>query len=287
MGIYGQDWSSYQSASPSVDGLDFVFTKITEGLTYTAPSWVTQRDTVKQHGLVWGAYHYPHMANDPVSEADRFLGKVNWQPGDVVVLDWEGYDPANQGVSHSRMLQYRDVWLRHVKSKLPHNPVGMYCNVDYWRNIDTTSNCGDFLWIATGGRPAGDPGISYPWLFHQYSGASTDKNYCHLASRQALKDWTLSFQGTQPKPVPQPQPKPVPQPKPPEVPDMDANQAKQLADIHAAVVDKSITSQVDGTKHSLGEHTAATNAASFATRKDVDEIKATLDKILKALGSLS
>lgn len=275
MGIYGQDWSSYQSGTPSVAGLSFIFTKITEGLTYTSPVWVSQRDDAKSHGLVWGGYHYPHMANDPVTEADRFLGKVKWEPGDIICLDWEGYDPANANVSHARMVQYRDTWLKYVKSKMPHNPVGMYCNTDYWRNVDTTSNCGDFLWIATAGRPAGDPGVSYPWLFHQYGASGVDRDYCHLASLAALKEWTLSFQ-----------PQHVPPPKPPEVPDMDATQAQQLADVHKAVVEASIKSQSNGAMHTLGEHTAATNEASLVTRKEVEEIKATLDKILKALGSL-
>jgi hypothetical protein len=194
MGIKGQDWASYQSTTPDLTGLDFAFTKVTEGLSYVSAKWAAQRDHAKKAGLVWGAYHYPHMANDPIKEADYFLKQVAWQPGDIIVLDWEGYDAANKGVSNARKLQYRDAWLKYVKGKMPHNPVGMYCNTEYWLNIDKSSNCGDFLWIATGGKDAGHPGIQSNWMFHQYSTAGgVDHDYCPLPSRQALKDWALSF----------------------------------------------------------------------------------------------
>lgn len=98
MGIYGQDWASYQVNEPDVAGLDFAFVKIAEGLGYINPKWRRQRDHAKRNGLVWGGYYYPHMANSPTVEADYFLGQVAWQPGDLIVLDWEGYDDANQGV---------------------------------------------------------------------------------------------------------------------------------------------------------------------------------------------
>lgn len=188
--IQGQDWSGYQAEAPNVTGLDFAFVKITEGLSYVNPRWVKQRDQAKKHGLVWGAYHYPHMGNDPVKEADYFLRQVSWADGDVIVLDWEGYDQANKGVSNARKLAYRDAWLKYVKGKMPKHRVGMYCNTDYWLNLDKTSNCGDFLWIATGGKKAGDPGIKSKWLFHQYSTAGgIDHDVANFATRAALAAW--------------------------------------------------------------------------------------------------
>ncbi|SHL76105.1 glycoside hydrolase family 25 protein [Streptomyces yunnanensis] len=191
MGIYGQDWSSYQPSTPDTSGLAFAFVKVTEGLNYVNPRWVAQRDHAKAAGLVWGAYHYPHMGNSVQAEADYFLSQVSWKPGDLVVLDWEGYDAANAGVSRGTQAAYKDAWLKYVKSKLPNNRVGMYCNTDYWRNVDTTSYYGDFLWIATAGRAAGDPGIQADWLFHQYSDSGVDRDYCHLSSLADLKAWAL------------------------------------------------------------------------------------------------
>lgn len=208
MGIPGQDWSSYQSAAPDTWGLSFAFVKVTEGSSYVNPNWTAQRDHAKAGGLVWGGYHYPHMGNSVQVEADFFLSRVAWQPGDMVCLDWEGYDAANSGVSSAARVAYKDAWLAYVKSKLPHNPVGMYCNVDYWNNVDTSGHYGDFLWIATAGRAAGDPGISAPWLFHQYSDSPVDSDYCRLGSTDELRSWAMSFaQQTPPEDVVTPQDK--------------------------------------------------------------------------------
>lgn len=202
MGIYGQDWASYQSAQPDTGGLSFAFVKVTEGLSYVNPEWVSQRDHAKANGLVWGGYHYPHMGNDPHAEADRFLAQGAWQPGDLIILDWEGYDSANSGVSHADQLAYKNAWLRYVKAKMPHNPVGAYMNADYWNNVDVGGYYADFLWIATAGRAAGDPGISANWLFHQYTDTPVDTDYCHLGSTDELRSWALSFTPSTPIPAP-------------------------------------------------------------------------------------
>ncbi|MBB4893573.1 hypothetical protein FHS39_002604 [Streptomyces olivoverticillatus] len=177
-------------------------------MSYVNPKWVAQRDHAKAHGLVWGGYHYPHMANDPAAEADHFLSQVNWEPGDLVVLDWEGYDPANQGVPRADQAAYKEAWLRYVKSQLPYNRVGMYANLDYWRNVDATGFYGDFLWIATAGHAAGDPGIAAPWLFHQYSDSGIDRDYCHLDSVDALRAWANP---STPTPTPAPEEDDMPQ----------------------------------------------------------------------------
>ena len=192
MGIYGQDWSSYQSTAPDTDNLSFAFVKVTQGLSYTNPNWQAQRAHAASSGLVVGLYHYPDMANSPQNEADHFLAVAQPGSGVLVALDWEGYDAANLKVPKATQASYKDAWVAHVQSRLPHNQVGLYCNKDYWLNVDTTSDCGDFLWIATAGLPAGQPGIQHAWLFHQFSSSPVDQDYCSMASAQALKQWALA-----------------------------------------------------------------------------------------------
>lgn len=193
--IHGIDVSAYQPETYSTAGLDFVFVKSTEGLSYTNPRMAAQVKRARDAGLVVGFYHYPHMANDPTAEAAYFLRQTPLKAGDIVVFDWEGYDAANKGVPRSRQITYRDAWLKYVKSKLPGHRVGMYCNTDYWINVDKTSNCGDFLWIATGGKPAGQPGIDFAWTFHQYSTAGgIDHDVANFDSRAALAAWARSTQ---------------------------------------------------------------------------------------------
>lgn len=194
MGIWGQDWASYQDSQPDTTGLSFAVIKVTEGLGYVNPKWKSQRDTARSAGLVVGYYHYPHMANSDRAEANRFLSIATPQPGELVVLDWEGYDAANTHVSAADQLAYKEDFLQYVKSKMPHNPVGMYCNTDYWNRVDTTGHVGDFLWIATANRAAGDPGIRASWLLHQYGGdGDIDLDYCHLGSTAELRAWAMAF----------------------------------------------------------------------------------------------
>ena len=203
MGIYGQDWASYQGDWPDASGLAFVFTKITEGMGYTNPYWKDQLRDAKAAGAAVGKYHYPHMGNTVQNEAAYFIHNADIQPGDMIVLDWEGYDPSNSGVSNSQKAAYKDAWLKYVKGLFPHNPVGVYCNTDYWYNVDTTGYFCDFLWIATAGRNAGDPGIKAPWKFHQYSAATVDHDYGNFTSKADLVSWINSFGSTTPPPPPE------------------------------------------------------------------------------------
>lgn len=202
MGIYGQDWASYQTTTQSVTGLSFVFLKVTEGLSYVNPKYSAQRAWLEKNGLVVGVYHYPHMHNSADAEVNYFLSKANIKPGMMVVLDWEGYDNNNKDVSEANQLAYKEEFLKYLKAKLPHNPVGLYANTDYWLNIDKNNHAGDFLWIATANKPAGSPGISYPWKFHQYGASGVDKDYGNFASKAELVNWVNGFNKTTTTPAP-------------------------------------------------------------------------------------
>ena len=198
MGIYGADWANYQAAKPATSGLAYAFTKISEGVGYINPEWASQYRTAVAAGLVPGKYHYAHMANSAGAEADYFLAHADVQPGDLLVLDWEGNGPgeANAGIPDSQLASFKNDWLADVKGRCPKNPVGLYCDKSFWLDIDTNSYCQDFLWIATADLAAGEPGIQYPWLFHQYgTAAGVDADYCHLPSAAALRAWVATFQG--------------------------------------------------------------------------------------------
>jgi hypothetical protein len=187
MGCYGQDWAGYQSPAPSVTGLSFVFIKVTEGLTYTNPRYAAQLAHARLHKLVVGHYHYPHMGNSPAAEADRFLSVAAERPGELLCLDWEGYDKANKGVPRAAQVAYKRAFLARVRAARPAYRVGTYANKAYV-GYDPSGPYGDFLWIATAGLPAGSPGVGRDWVFHQYASKSVDKDYCRLTA-SALRAW--------------------------------------------------------------------------------------------------
>ncbi len=198
MGIYGQDWSSYQSPAPDASGLSFAFIKVTQGLTYVNPLWQQQRAHAHAAGLVVGLYHYPDMTQDPAAEALHFLGVAQPQPGELLALDWEGYDAVNAAVPKSSQAAYKDAWIAHAQAQASEHRVGLYCDKDYWLNVDTTSQCGDFLWIATAGLPVGAPGIQHPWLFQQFADTPADRDFCPLPSTAALAEWAQNLEADMP-----------------------------------------------------------------------------------------
>lgn len=195
-GCYGQDWASYQSAAPSTSGLAFVFVKATEGAGYTNPLHAAQVAHARGDGMVIGHYHYPHMAADPVAECDYFLAAANPQPGDILCLDWEGYDPANETVPTSRQVVYKAAFLARLAARMPTHQNGTYANTDYL-NRDPHGAYGDFLWVATGNKPAGQPGIDHAWTFHQYGASGVDRDYCPLTPAQ-LKTWAHAKEPQEP-----------------------------------------------------------------------------------------
>ncbi|MEV5242075.1 glycoside hydrolase family 25 protein [Streptomyces cinnamoneus] len=190
--LHGIDVSSHNSENYPLQGLDFVFVKVTEGTSYTNPKWVVQRDRARRAGLVVGYYHYV-TPGSMSAQGNYFLGKIALRAGDVLALDWEHPDV---------WCPDKDRWLAHVSAKARGHRVVLYCNRDYWFNRDTTSNAGDGLWIADPGHAAGHPAVQHPWTFHQYSWAGgLDRNVARFADRAALRSWAgASRQDEAPEP---------------------------------------------------------------------------------------
>jgi hypothetical protein len=266
MGTYGQDWASYQPAQPDIGGLGFAFVKVTQGQTYVNPLWPMQARHAAAGGLVLGLYHYPEMGNGAIAEVRRFLSVVTSSgldlTGVLLMLDWEGYDQANLSVPHGAQAVFKDVFLQELKAARPTNRTVLYCNIDYWRNVDTSGQHGDALFIAEPGSP-GAASIQTPWLFHQYDTATVDRDYCPLTLDQ-LRAWAHELED-----------------------DMTPEQAQQLADVHKAVVEPSLKSLIDGAEHTLGEHELATNRDAHAVALALPTLQNTLGEIAKTLGAIA
>ena len=74
----GIDVSHYQNTidwpSVAADGKDFAWTKATEGIGYTDPTFTTNITGGKNAGVYMGAYHYAHPeSNSATGEADYFM----------------------------------------------------------------------------------------------------------------------------------------------------------------------------------------------------------------------
>lgn len=180
--LRGIDVSSYQSSSYDTDGLSFVFIKATEGRTYTNPKLAAQTKTARDAGLVVGYYHFLWPGN-LTAQAEYFVSKAPERAGEILAVDWE---TTGDGTHASNA--EKDRFIRKVKELRPNNRVALYCNRNFWLNIDKTSYAGDALWIADY-VTAGKPRIKAKWLFHQYTDDPVDKNVADFASKAALRDW--------------------------------------------------------------------------------------------------
>jgi GH25 family lysozyme M1 (1,4-beta-N-acetylmuramidase) len=221
LAVLGVDVSGYQSATFETKGLAFVFVKATEATSYVNPKYKAQVAHARAAGLVVGHYHFGK--NGGAAEADYFLSKVELHAGDILAFDWE-----TSGVSQAE----RDAFIKRVKAKAPGHKVVMYCNVDYWKNRDS-DNGGpmDGLWIADPNHPAGKPGITHAWVFHQYSWAGgIDRNVANFKDAAALRAWAKPPAVAKPAPAPS---KPAPAPAPAPVPAKTVEQ--RLTAVEAAV----------------------------------------------------
>lgn len=183
--LRGIDVSAYQSSSYGTDGLSFVFVKATEGRTYVNPKLAAQTKRGRDAGLVVGFYHFLWPGNLD-AQASYFVSKAPDRKGDILVVDWE---TTGEGTHASNA--EKDSFIRKVRALRPDNRVILYCNRNFWLNVDTTSYAGDGLWIADY-VTAGKPRIQADWRFHQYTDDPIDTNVGDFASKTALKEWAQS-----------------------------------------------------------------------------------------------
>lgn len=179
--IRGIDVSSHQS-SFSTEGISFVFIKATEGRSYVNPRLAAQTKRARDAGCVVGFYHFLWPGN-LTAQAEYFVSKAPEKAGDVLAVDWE----TTGNGTHASNAE-KDRFIREVKRLRPDHRVVLYCNRNFWLNIDTTSYAGDGLWIADY-VTAGKPRIQADWRFHQHTDNPLDKNVADFASKTALREW--------------------------------------------------------------------------------------------------
>lgn len=179
----GVDVASYQPVDYPVAGKDFAFVKSTQGTGYVNPEHDGQIATIVKAKGVPGHYHFM-TTESPASQANYFAAHTKVNPGDMIALDWEslnGVWPSNAN---------KDALLKALKSRYPHNKVGLYTNRDGWLNQDRTNYCGDFLWIADPGVTPGKPRVKHAWTFHQYGEShGMDLDVANFSTLQDLKNW--------------------------------------------------------------------------------------------------
>jgi lysozyme len=194
--LQGIDVSSYQG---KVDwdgwkrkGLGFAIAKATEGRTIRDSQFARNWSELRRVGLVRGAYHFAHPANDATTEADFFLGTVRpegLESGDLLVLDLEQTD----GRSASHVASWARTWCSRVAKAVGCDPV-----VYTFLSFAEEGNCAGLgaypLWIADPSRTAGRPRVPAPWqrwLLHQYDVDPVDADVANVSSAADLRAYGI------------------------------------------------------------------------------------------------
>jgi hypothetical protein len=191
MTVKGIDVASYQSTTYATSGYGFVMIKATEGTTYTNPKHDDQVSHGRAAGLLIGHYHFIRPGSVS-AQANYFLAHAKAKPGDMLILDWE--DTAVSCANKDSFLAYLDAKVATSRNLL-------YCNKDFWKNRDTTSRCGDGLWIADPDSAPGHPAVQAAWTIHQYAiSGGLDQNVANFSTKSAMATWATFSEPAPPVP---------------------------------------------------------------------------------------
>lgn len=188
--IKGADWASYQGTKPRATGLDFVWIKATQGTTYVNPDLKQQTAVADAGNCVTGFYHFLEHGNI-AAQVDHFLKTVVVNAYDMLAVDWETEKGKPTPTAAEKKL-----FIETLKQRVK-NPVLLYCNKNFWLNVDKDSYCGDGLWIAAPDDPDGVPKITHAWKFQQTAIVDgVDRNVGNFATKRDLQMWIASFTGS-------------------------------------------------------------------------------------------
>ena len=165
------DWAAVRQ-----NGYRFGIAKATEGATIQDSAFQHHWKTMKQEGVVRGAYHFLHVGTSSASDqAANFLQQLgHLEPGDLPpVVDIE----VDDGQSSVAVLEAAVTWLSAVEKALSQQtgkkikPI-VYTFPDFWDNIGNPDLSDYPLWIAnyTDGSPTIPDCWQGAWLLHQYAG---------------------------------------------------------------------------------------------------------------------
>ena len=137
------NWEEVKAAK-----ITFVYDKASEGNTFKDPDYDRNKEGAHQSDLAHGSYHFYTSDDDPIDQAEFFIGIIDYGVGDMPpVLDLE--DGGIKGNVDQEKFQ-SDIlkWLKYVESKLGVKPL-IYTNHTFGDTYLTSKEFSEYqLWIA-------------------------------------------------------------------------------------------------------------------------------------------
>lgn len=149
------------------DGIIGVIHKATEGVGYTDPTFLANREAARAAGLLWGAYHFG-TGSDPVAQADWFLEQALDDGKTLLVLDFEE-NPSTNGTQMT--LDAARAFVTRIQERTG-RPPGFYSGRDIKEALGDNqdpvlSPC--WFWLAQYGNQAVVPPNWPTWTMWQYT----------------------------------------------------------------------------------------------------------------------
>ncbi len=138
------------------DSLTFVICKATDGVNYVDPEFKHNWLTIKDKGLIRGAYHFFRVDDKPIKQADFYLSTVKkFDSADMApIVDIERASlPFGSGVNKVSLQENLLIFLKHIESRCNKIPI-IYTNLAFANEFLTLDSLADYpLWLAeyTGG----------------------------------------------------------------------------------------------------------------------------------------
>lgn len=178
-------------------GVQFVYIKATEGVTYQDPAFKMHYAGAKRAGIKVGFYHFARPYNDPKKEVGNLLATVKDFPADLPpVLDIE----VNEGRKPADIAFFTKIWLQECERLTGVVPV-IYSGASFAKtNLADKAFAKYPLWIAHYGveTPMGND-VWNTWSIFQYTSDGKIDGYTGRLDVNAAEPEFIN-----PKPLPLP-----------------------------------------------------------------------------------
>ncbi len=178
--ILGIDVSHHQPTMPwkdlKAEGVEFVYIKASEGVTYDDPKMMDHYNGAKAAGLKVGFYHYARPYNDPVKEVENLLDDTKHLQRDLpYVLDIETDEGDRFGREYIASFAFD--FITELEARTGEKPI-LYTYTSFAKeNLDKRVAKWP-VWIAHYGvKKPGANGIWKEWLIFQYTSDGGLKSY--------------------------------------------------------------------------------------------------------------
>lgn len=195
------DWAKAKKGNSA---LAFGICRVTQGLgagtNSPDPDAPWNHGAIRDQGMYRGGYHFLDPRLGGAAQARYFAD--TWDKLGLVKTDMLWCDNETMGSSAAQTADCAQAFMNELHTLLPHNPVGVYSNLNFGQ-VGADAGLGRWPWWAAhpGTAPAAPPPWTR-WTFWQWGQRDGTDADAFNGTRTQLDDWIASFAPAPPPPKP-------------------------------------------------------------------------------------